>query len=411
MSYVPSTGGGGLLPPNIQAGQAYTYGAADANKLTIFTSSGLVRATIPDNATVPIAIGGSLATSVPSANTQAVLVPGAGVTLDGAGFVARFPAEGLKLVKTAADAWTVLGAAGSPYAYFEGGLTGASVIVASAERLNFSTGLMAANAASNLTGVRAGSTGVSDCATYGYVAGGLTGAAVVATANRITYATGVTAASTTATLSSARWLSASLSDGLTYGYVLGGSTSGSTVTVVVTADRLTFATGVMAASATSNMSSARVGPSSLSDGLTYGYITGGTPVTSDRLTFSTSVTAAHGDSDYPVSTNYAAALSDSSLYGYYLGGETGAKVATAYRLTFSTGVLAAHAPADLSTARTLATGASDGSRWGYVCGGDTGATVAITDRLTFATGVTAAFASSNLTIARSGMAGMSECSV
>ena len=99
-------------------------------------------------------------------------------------------------------------------------------------------------------------------ATYGYFAGGYT-TAVVATADRITFSTGTTAAFTAANLSQARERAAGLSDGSTYGYFAGGRIT--TGTAVATADRITFSTGTTAAFTAANLSQARGAHAGLSD--------------------------------------------------------------------------------------------------------------------------------------------------
>ena len=86
-------------------------------------------------------------------------------------------------------------------------------------------------------------------AIYGYAMGGDTGA-VVATTDRITFSTSVTAASTISNLTAARYLPAGVSDGSVYGYAMGGWTGAA----VVATDRITFSTSVTAASTVSNLS-------------------------------------------------------------------------------------------------------------------------------------------------------------
>jgi uncharacterized membrane protein YdcZ (DUF606 family) len=98
---------------------------------------------------------------------------------------------------------------GNTYGYFAGGTTGA--VVATSDRINFSTGTTAAFTAANLSQARSGLIGVSDGFEYGYFAGGTTGASVT-TADRVTFSTGTTAAFTAANLSQARELLAGVSD-------------------------------------------------------------------------------------------------------------------------------------------------------------------------------------------------------
>ena len=172
------------------------------------------------------------------------------------GQVAVFSASNLSQARS----WLAGLSDGATYGYFAGGTTGD--YVATADRITFSTGATAANTASNLSQARTGPTGLSDgmTSTYGYFAGGYTDA-VVATADRVTFSTGATAANTASNLSQARYNLAGLSDGATYGYFAGGYTSA----VVTTADRITFSTGVAAANTASDLSQARAYPAGLSD--------------------------------------------------------------------------------------------------------------------------------------------------
>ena len=308
---------------------------------------------------------------------------------------------------------------GAIYGYTLGGYSGGAsgYIVATSDRITFSTSVTAASAVSNLSAARYSQCGVSDGSVYGYSVGGHDGARV-ATSDRITFSTSVTAASTVSNLSQARNYLAGLSDGAVYGYAMGGGTSGA---AVATSDRITFSTSVTAASTVSNLSTARdLGPAGVSDGSVYGYAMGGgidpSPVyaTSDRITFSTSVTAASTVSNLSQARGQPAGVSDGSVYGYAMGGFTGSwvRVATTDRITFSTSVTAASTVSNLSQARMGTTGVSDGSVYGYAMGGDTASNiVATTDRITFSTSVTAASTVSNLSTVRGYTAGVSDGAV
>lgn len=197
--------------------------------------------------------------------------------------------------------------------------------------------------------------------TYGYFAGGLT-TVVVATADRLTFSTSTTAAHSDANLSKARRLLAGCSDASTYGYFAGGYTSSN----FATADRLTFSTSATAAQTSANLSQARRGLAGCSDGSAYGYFAGGDTgdagfnvVTADRLTFSTSTTAAQSSADLSAARTKLAACSDGAMYGYFAGGYTTAVVATTDRLTFSTSTTAACTTANLSQARSALPGLAD----------------------------------------------------
>jgi hypothetical protein len=300
------------------------------------------------------------------------------------------------------------------YGYFAGGFTTGSVIVATADRITFSTSTTAAQTSANLSQARWGVGTVSDKTTYGYFAGGTTSAGV-ATADRLTFSTSTTAAQTSANLSQARWGVAGLSDGTTYGYFAGGFT-GASVTVA-TGDRITFSTSTTAAQTSANLSQARYYLSGLSDGTTYGYFAGGltgasvTVATGDRITFSTSTTAAQTSANLSQARYVLSSVSDGSTYGYFAGGFTGAAVATAELITFSTSTTAAQTSANLSTVRYGMGGSSDGQTYGYFAGGDSGTTVATADRITFSTSTTAAQTSANLSQARLGVMGLSDYAI
>jgi hypothetical protein len=283
-----------------------------------------------------------------------------------------------------------------------------------ADRITFSTGVTAANTASNLSASRIGLGGVSDIITYGYFAGGYGGAATtLVTADRIVFSTGVTSANTVSDLSLSRQVFGSVSDGVAYGYFAGGS--GSASTYLVTADRLAFSSGATAANTVSNLSAAKGYLAGLSDNSLYGYFaggyTGGYVATADRIVFSTGVTSANTVSNISTNRLDPTGLSDNFTYGYFAGGNTGASVATSDRITFSSGATAANTTSNLTQARSAMGSSSSGETYGYFAGGTTGAVVATTDRVTFSTSTTAANTVSNLTTSRNYLAGISDGAV
>jgi hypothetical protein len=291
---------------------------------------------------------------------------------------------------------------GATYGYYMGGSTGGTAAPTSAaQRMTYSTGVIAAHTASDLPAGRMGPCGISDKTTYGYFLGGFTAWGTGASVNgyRLTYSTEATAANTASNLSYARGHVTGVSDGSTYGYASGGVGA---ATSAVT-DLITFSTSATAANTASNLSEARSGVAGVSDGGTYGYICGGfdsgtnAKVTTDRITFSTSATASNTASKLSKARVYLAALSDGSNYGYVAGGDTGGtQVTTADRITFSTSATAANTVSNLSAAKSRYYGASDGNAYGYFAGGRTGSTnLLTTDRITFSTGVTAANTVSN----------------
>lgn len=252
------------------------------------------------------------------------------------------------------------------YGYFCGGHTGAHT--ATTDRITFSTGATAANTGSNLSQSRSYTTGVSDGYTYGYVLGGYPGPGNgVATADRITFSTSATAANTASNLSDVRRNCAGISDNITYGYVIAGIAAALTAI----ADRITFSTSVTAANTTSNASQARHAVCGISDQTTYGYVFGGTTVssgtevvTADRIVFSTGATSANTTSNLSQGRAYIVGLSDGITYGYISGGVTGStptNVATTDRITFSTGATAANTTSNLTAVRQGHGGVSDKS--------------------------------------------------
>lgn len=303
------------------------------------------------------------------------------------------------------------------YGYFAGGVTSSGAPVTATDRITFSTGATAANTASVLSITKDLLAGVSDLAIYGYFAGGLTATSVttrVVTADRITFSTGAIAANTVSNLSQARYGLTGLSDVTTYGYFAGGATSA----VVVTTDRITFSTGATAANTVSNVSLARSSLVGISDAITYGYFAGGTTsfysAVADRIIFSTCVTSANTASNLSLARSGLAGLSDATTYGYFAGGITvGGNVATADRITFSTGVTVANTNSNLSQVRYKVSGLSDAIAYGYFVGGvSSGSTSVVTaERITFSTGVTVANTASNLSAAKSDIGSLSDLAV
>lgn len=294
------------------------------------------------------------------------------------------------------------------YGYALGGSTAlSSGYIAATDRITFSSGVMAAITQSNLSGVRGAGASVSDCATFGYAMGGISGATYLTTTDRTAFSTSVTVASTISNLSLTRSSAAGLSDGAAYGYAIGGYASG-VGDAVTTADRITFSTSLTAASTASNLSAKRTRHSAVSDGLLYGYCAGGYSSSwlssMERLTFSTSITAAYTTASLSLSREDITSVSDGTNYGYFLGGASASDYDTADRITFSTGTAAANTASKLSVARSQLAGMSDGATYGYAMGGwsgGLGARLTLTDRITFSTGATAAASTtSNLTVAK-----------
>ena len=205
---------------------------------------------------------------------------------------------------------------GLTYGYFAGGIL--VLNVSTADRITFSTGTTAAFTAANLSQARWGLAGLSDGSTYGYFAGGDTNSATkVTTADRITFSTSTTAAFTAANLSQGRYAVVGLSDGSTYGYFAGGLTGATATPRVTTTDRITFSTGTTAAFTAANLSQARYYVAGSSDGNTYGYFAGGytdvVVATADRITFSTGTTAAYTAANLSQAKGGSAGLADYAI--------------------------------------------------------------------------------------------------
>jgi hypothetical protein len=138
---------------------------------------------------------------------------------------------------------------GVTYGYFAGGETNSGVYTNIADRITFSNDVCEANTTSNISSAKYSLCGVSDGATYGYFSGGITNTTtgVVATTDRITFSTGTTAVNTVSNLSLARRDIGGLSNSSTYGYFFGGITGQYNVDTTYVSDRITFSTGVVAA--------------------------------------------------------------------------------------------------------------------------------------------------------------------
>lgn len=252
----------------------------------------------------------------------------------------------------------------------------------------------------------------------GFTFGGYDGSNFIITCNKLTFSTDVMATATTANLTTATYVPQGLSQGSTKGYIAGGSTGA--YILVVTAYKTTFSSETTALMATANLSVARNSISSVSERSTKGYFLGGaggggSTAVSDKTTFSTDSTAAQTTANLSSARNGSAGVSEGASKGYITGGQTGVSVcvATADKIVFSTDITAAATTANLSQARLIGgNGISGGGAKGYIAGGDTTnnntVTVITADKITFSTDTTVAQTSANLTQARSFANSMSE---
>jgi hypothetical protein len=252
----------------------------------------------------------------------------------------------------------------STYGYVCGGRTGAGGSVVTGDRITYSTSVLSANTVSNLSTSSNGGCGISDGTTYGYNCGGFTGDAAgqMTTGNRLTFSTGVMAAHTAANLSQARGWGGSVSDGSTSGYYIGGFTGGR----VLTADRITFSTSVLAANTTSNYPQTTHLLNAISGNSTAGYFSGGYSSGSPnaltyKFTYSSGTHAAATTANLANGKGSHGNCNEGSTKGYFIGGTTGAIVATAESITYSTDTRAAATTANCSAARYKFYGLADGS--------------------------------------------------
>ena len=153
-----------------------------------------------------------------------------------------------------------------------------------------------------------------------------------------------------------------------FGYTVGGD-NGSATPYSLVADCTTFATQTTAALASANLSLARYGLASFSDGARFGYTVGGsiggaTPnsLVADCTTFATQTTAALASANLSLACYYLASFSDGARFGYTVGGNIGGATPNslvADCTTFATQATAALTSANLSLARDYPAGFSD----------------------------------------------------
>jgi hypothetical protein len=147
--------------------------------------------------------------------------------------------------------------------YLAGGATSSVTFYATTDKLVYSTDSCAAQTTANLSTVRQQAAGISECQTKGFWAGGFSSsAAILATVDKITFSTDTTVAQTTSNISTSRSAASSPTQGSSKGYVLGGYTSWAGAVSIVS-DRILFATETMAAQTSANLSVARGYGSSL----------------------------------------------------------------------------------------------------------------------------------------------------
>jgi len=297
--------------------------------------------------------------------------------------------------------------------YFAGGTDSSFIIVATADKLTYSTDTTVAQTTANLSQAKSNMAGVSEKLTKGYFAGGVsTGSTIVATADKLTYSTDTTVAQVSANISQARDQLVGCSGDSTKGYFAGGNT-GSRVT---TADKITYSIDTTVAQTTANLSQARQNLAGISDGSTKGYFAGGqnsggnAVTTADKLIFSNDTTAAQTTANLSQARYGLAGCNGNSTNGYFAGGTTNSSnlLSTADKLTYSTDTTIAQTTTNLSQARFELAGISEGLTKGYFAGGNTGTSVATADKLTYSTDTTLAQTTANLSQARYRLTGLSQ---
>ena len=251
------------------------------------------------------------------------------------------------------------------YGYVIGGIDGAGTAVATADRITFSTGVTASNTVSDAPTTKNFYGSLSDGVSYGYLVGGQKSGIDTTETLVITFSSEVTAANTASAISAATINLFGISDAINYGYISGGITAGNIIRKVTY--RITFSTKVSSANTASDLNTARFSSGSISDNSLYGYIAGGETNTSsasyiattEKITFSTGVFAASTVSNLSQAKESMGSSSDGICYGYLSGGYTGAAITTADRITFSTSVTSANTISDLSVANRLLASLSD----------------------------------------------------
>lgn len=248
-------------------------------------------------------------------------------------------------------------------------------------------------------------------AVYGYMLGGYSSSSTTARTDKITFSSGVVAASTIADLSYTRADVAGLSDCATYGYAVGGFNPNVALTYV---DRITLST--QAAAATSPFSLSIYGTHAVSDSKYYGYVAGGiingsTSAAAYRMTFSTGAWASSTISNITQARKSGRGLSDAIQYGYFMGGiSSSTYMSRVDRISFTTGITAILGINQLTVEREQPATVSDGNVYGYAFGGATSSSgyLSSADRIVFSTGITSASSVSNLSVARRGASGVSD---
>lgn len=273
----------------------------------------------------------------------------------------------------------------------------------------------AAVASANLSQNRYAPGAAANPGVAGYVCGGNSSTTVsVTTGDKLAFASDATAAAASANLSAARSQLAACSERTTKAYFAGGLVSGGGIVKLATADKLTFASDTNAAATTANLSSARSGPSGMYGNTTKGYWAGGTTsgvfnavVTGEKLTFSSDTASATASVNLSLARLNMQSGSDGATKGYWFCGQAGPAVTNVDKLTFATDTTATTTPASSGWVYAAA-GGSDGKKLISLGGNNAGGSANTAgSKITFLTDTTAALlAGSNLSQGRQLPAGL-----
>ncbi len=229
--------------------------------------------------------------------------------------------------------------------YSVGGENSTPAVVGTADKTDMLTEVTAAVATANLSQARWELAGVANPAVAAYFAGGRTSPSSTVdqtTTDKLVFATDTTSAVGSAALSLARSQLAGLSERSTKGYFAGGLSASPAVYITRT-DKITFSVDGTSAAGSASLSQARAALGGLSEGTSKGYWGGGSTgggvpqvKTADKITFSGDSTSAFGSANLSVARFGLVSGSDGSTKGYWAGGETNSPLATTDKITFST---------------------------------------------------------------------------
>ncbi len=297
--------------------------------------------------------------------------------------------------------------------YIPGGFTPS--VTDLTDKITYAIEVTAAQTTATISTARANMAGLSDVATRGYCLGGPS--PYLTTADKIAFSSDVASAQTTADLSVGREFISGLNKLYEKGYIGGGRTADTPSAMVVSTDILTFSTQVTAAVTTADLSQARFGYGSVSEGRTKGYWSGGytadqpaVVATGDKVTYSSDTTSAQTTANLTSARAEVTGVNGGTSKGYFLGGYTASSaVATADKITFATDTVTTQTTANLSLARHgPAAGLSEGISKGYVLGGYIAGASVVADKIVFSVDSTAAQTTANLTVAKYGISGFGD---